>query len=82
MGPTYDSIMNDFAHHAPGPGVGELHNEARTKFRDMALWVLENVPPGAARSTAIAKLREGMMWTNGAIACDTHTSLAETPHNS
>lgn len=41
----------------------------------MAHWVLDNVPEGPARSTCISRLREAMMWANGAIACDNVTPL-------
>lgn len=70
MGPTHESIENDFAFHPATPETGEIHDAVRERFGELAHWVLDNTPPGAARSTAIAKLREGMMWANGAVACD------------
>lgn len=71
MGPTHESVDNDFSFHGGTDLTVELHETVRVNFKQLAHWILDHVPPGAARSTAISKLREGMMWSNAAIACDT-----------
>lgn len=73
MGPTHESINNDFSHHPPTDITAEIHNAARQNFANIAHWVIDNVPSGAARSTAVAKIREAMMWANAAIACDSNS---------
>lgn len=77
MGPDHASVANDFAFHPATDLTSERHDATRKSFSDLAHWLLDNVPPGAARSTAISRLRESMMWANAAIACDSATSLAD-----
>jgi hypothetical protein len=80
LGPTHESISNDFAFHPATDITGEVHDAVRISFGSLAHWVLDHVPPGAARSTAIARLREAMMWSNAAVACDSN-SAALAPEN-
>lgn len=77
MGPDHASVANDFAYHPATDLTAERHDATRKSFSDLAHWVLDNVPSGPARSTAISRLREAMMWANAAIACDSTQSLAD-----
>lgn len=76
MGPSHESVSNDFSFHPATDMTAETHDAARQNFQNLAHWVLDNVPAGDARSTSIARLREAMMWANGAIACDIIKPLA------
>lgn len=61
-----------FSFHPPAtPAVGELHDSVRTKCRELAHWLDENLPGSPEATTAIRKLQETMMHANAAIAIHT-----------
>lgn len=66
-----DDIEQRFRFH-PGTAVtGPKHDEVREKFRLIALWVLDDIPPSRERALALTALQEAMMWSNAAIAIHT-----------
>lgn len=70
MNQSHEKVTNDFGFHPATDITAELHNSTRMNFASLAHWVIDNVPPGDARKNCIDRLREAMMWANGAIACD------------
>lgn len=70
MNNTHETVANDFGLHPATGMIADLHDATRTNFASLAHWVLDNVPAGNARKNSIDRLREAMMWANGAIACD------------
>lgn len=77
MNQSHETVSNDFSFHPATDMVAEIHDATRQKFANTAHWVIDNVPAGEARKQCILRLREAMMWANGAIACDSNR-LAET----
>ena len=71
MNQSHEKVTNDFGFHPATDITAEIHNATRSNFANLAHWVIDNVPPSEARQTCIERLREAMMWANGAIACDT-----------
>ena len=63
-----DRIENDFRYHAPSPEKVMKHEIVRNKCKELALFILENCPPGRERALAITKIEEAMMWANAAVA--------------
>ena len=66
-------VENLFAYHnpqaAPDPDATiEAYTKVRSKMRDMALWVFDNVNPSPEATIAIRKLSEANMAINAAIA--------------
>lgn len=70
MNNTHETIANDFGFHPATGMIADLHDATRANFANLAHWVIDNVPPSEARKQSIHRLRESMMWANGAIACD------------
>lgn len=70
MHQSHEKVTNDFGFHPATDITAEIHNATRANFANLAHWVIDNVPPSDARMNCIARLREAMMWANGAIACD------------
>jgi len=71
MDQSHEKVTNDFGFHPATDMTAELHNTTRQNFANLAHWVIDNVPKSDAREQCIHRLRESMMWANGAIACDT-----------
>lgn len=80
MDQSHETVSNDFSFHPATDMTAEIHDATRQKFMNMAHWVIDNVPKGEARKQAIFRLREAMMWANGAIACDTNQLAEESPN--
>jgi hypothetical protein len=72
MHQSHERISNDFSFHPATDLTVEVHDAVRQKFASVAHWIVDNVPRGYAREYAVVRLRESMMWTNAAIACDTN----------
>jgi hypothetical protein len=70
MHQSHEKVSNDFAFHPATDITAEIHNATRQNFANLAHWVIDNVPKSDAREECIHRLREAMMWANGAIACD------------
>jgi hypothetical protein len=66
-----DQILNWFSYHPPASGdVADLHQAVRDQCHDLAKFIVLNTPPSQEQKVAIMKLREVMMWSNSAIACN------------
>jgi hypothetical protein len=74
---AHEDVDNRFALHPPTDRTGPKHNAVREQHRQLAHWILDNVPAGRQRSLALTALQESMMWANAAVACD--TPAPETP---
>ena len=61
-------ITDIFQYHAPEPGMPERYEAIRSKAKEMAEVILDNVYPCQDREAAIRKLREAVMTANAAIA--------------
>lgn len=62
-------VERDFTNHPPvAAGVAEKMDEATRRFIDLAHWLVDNVPEGRERSTALTKLEECSMHTKAGIA--------------
>lgn len=70
MNQSHESVTNDFGYHPATDITAEIHNATRANFANLAHWVIDNVPKSNARENCIYRLREAMMWANGAIAAD------------
>ncbi len=69
---SHERVNNDFSFHPATDMTAEIHNSTRQNFANLAHWVIDNVPKGEARNECVNRLREAMMWANGAIACDSN----------
>lgn len=74
---TQKDVLHRFAFHPATPTTGPRHDALRHIFGDVALAVLEIVPPGRHQSLALTALQEAMMWGNAGIACDTPDDFGE-----
>lgn len=70
MDQSHEKVTNDFGFHPATDITAEIHNATRANFANLAHWVIDNVPASDARKICLERLREAMMWANGAIACD------------
>lgn len=64
----HDRIDHDFKYHQPKEGQPELYVELRSRHRQLAHFIVDNVPPGRELSLALTKLEECMMHCNSGIA--------------
>lgn len=68
-----DALDNMFTYHPPADGDVEAYQRIRNGGKSLAQQIVEDCPPSAERSTAIAKVREAVMWANAARACNPAT---------
>ncbi len=61
-------MQNRFAYHAPNDLQKRLHEQIRDLHKDLAIRVLQDLPPCREQALAITKLEEAMMWANAGIA--------------
>lgn len=74
LGPTEREIATAFTYHPPtGPDQVAEYEQIRSAARDFANVLADLVPPSRELSTAIAKVREAVMWANAGIACHPRT---------
>lgn len=64
-----ERINNSFTYHAPKDDQPARYEILRGTARELAILILETVPEGRERSSAITKLEESIMWANKGIAC-------------
>ena len=64
-------VNERFRFHPATPATGPKHEEIRERHRELALWVLANVPNGRERALALTALQEAMMWANAGVAIHT-----------
>lgn len=70
MDQSHEKVTNDFGFHPATDITAEIQNATRANFANLAHWVIDNVPASDARRVSLERLREAMMWADGAIACD------------
>jgi len=59
-----------FAHHEPEGDQSKHYETIRTMAKSFALYLNGICPDGRAKSTALTKLDEAVMWANKSIAED------------
>ena len=64
-------VNERFRFHPATSATGPKHEEIRDKHRELALWVLANLPDSRERSLALTALQEAMMWANAGVAIHT-----------
>ena len=64
-------VNERFRFHPATPATGPKHEEVREKHRELALWLLANLPSSRERALALTALQESMMWANAGIAIHT-----------
>lgn len=65
---TNPQIENNFSYHAPKEGQPEKYEAIRTKAKELAYLIDEQVPNGREKALAMTKLEEAVMWANAAVA--------------
>ena len=63
-------IENIFTYHKPKEGQPEKYEAIRSKAKELAHVIMENVPSCADRTASIRRLREAVMTANAAIALE------------
>lgn len=62
-------ILHDFGFHPADTTVKrDTHAAVRGRYKNLAAWLINAVPPGRERAVAITKLEEAMFWSNAAVA--------------
>ncbi len=65
----HERIDNDFTYHPPKDDAQILfYANVRDRFRSLAHFLAENIPPGRELSTALTKLEEASMHANAGMA--------------
>ena len=68
---AHEEIDNWFTYHAPtNDSLREFYENIRNGGANLAHFIVLNVPSSRERSTALSRLREVVMWTDAAIACN------------
>lgn len=62
-----EKLLEQFDHHAPTQLQLARIGSLRVAAKNMALTILNTVPPGADRSAAFRKVREALMTANAGI---------------
>ena len=63
-----ERIERDFTYHPPVAGQADIYGRIRREAKELALTLVELVPDGRERATAITKLEEAVTWANAGIA--------------
>lgn len=63
-------IETSFTYHSPKGNQPERYVRLRDNAKQLALDIVNCVPPGREQSLAITKLEESIMWANKGIACN------------
>lgn len=67
--PMRQRIENDFAFHAANTDEKKMaHTSVRNKCKDLALYIVDNVPAGREQALALTAVEEAMHWANAALA--------------
>lgn len=71
-GPALDpeGLDNLFTYHPPTADDVPAYERIRNAGKALAQAIVEDTPPSRERSTAIAKVREAVMWANAGRACN------------
>jgi hypothetical protein len=63
-------LDNIFTYHPPKGDQVDRFSDIRQSGKELAEIIVDSCPPSPERSTALAKVREAIMWANAAIACN------------
>lgn len=63
-------LDNWFTYHAPTPLLITQYNHVRNHSKELAEYIINNVPASADRTAALRSLRNTVMAINLAIACN------------
>jgi len=63
-----DPIERLFTYHQPTPAQEQSYLEIRSAAKDLVRIIDRHCPPGPDRTTAVRKIREGVMTANASIA--------------
>lgn len=72
-------LDNVFTYHPPTASQVDRYTDLRSTGRLLAASIDAHCPPSPERSTAIAKVREAVMWANAAIACNEPPTRGRKP---
>lgn len=62
-------ITNDFTYHPPRDDAQrQLYSDLRQRYKDLAYFLVDNVPHGRELSTALTDLERSSMMANAGIA--------------
>lgn len=62
------AIDNNFTHHAPKEGQGEIYKNIRDMAKRFAHLIDDSMPDSREKSLAITKLEEAVFWSNAGIS--------------
>jgi len=63
-----EQIENNFTYHPPKPGQLERYEAIRAKFKELALFIIDNTPYSREQSLALTELEKASFFANAAIA--------------
>jgi type I restriction-modification system DNA methylase subunit len=63
-----EEIYKRFNFHPATEVTGPQHDEVRRQHRELAEFIITNVPYSREQSLALTALQESMMWCNAAVA--------------
>jgi hypothetical protein len=67
-GPAAETVLNWFRFHPATPVTGPIHEIIRDEYRDLAQFLLTNLPDGADKTVALRALQAAMMAANACVA--------------
>ncbi|MDB4278445.1 hypothetical protein N9917_02445 [Deltaproteobacteria bacterium] len=63
-----NQVENNFKYHKPVGNQAEKYTEIRSEAKNLASLFLLHCPDSRARSLALTKIEEAVMWANASIA--------------
>jgi hypothetical protein len=70
-------LAHVFTYHPPHGDQAQRYQAIRNVGLTLATQIEKLCPPSTERSTALARVRESVMWANAAIACNETEEGAE-----
>jgi len=61
-------VKRDFTYHAPTPEKARLYEDLRRRYLELALFLVDVVPPGREQSLALTDLERSCQSANAGIA--------------
>ena len=65
-----------YTYHKPSAAQIPIYEDIRSKAKEFALYLLNNVPAGRELEIAQTRLEECVMWANKGVACDLQSIVA------